>query len=149
MNRIRIEAIHASQLLLPRVLSARHHQPIPSFLSRARMNSPQSWRKSCWLHSLLRFPKRRHITKTQPRMIDCDDRDSDPTRMCQSWGNHHHPRGTAPAGPFLLGHSWLWSAPRTRRPLLWCGSLCQRRSKNRPCGGVKVYRLSWVRSLSP
>ncbi len=26
---------------------------------------------------------------------------------------------------------------------------CQRRSKNRPFGGVKVYRLSWVRSLSP
>jgi transposase len=26
---------------------------------------------------------------------------------------------------------------------------CQRRSKNRPCGGVKVYRLGRVRSLSP
>ncbi len=29
------------------------------------------------------------------------------------------------------------------------GSKCQRRSKNRPCGGAKVYRLGWVRSLSP
>ena len=26
---------------------------------------------------------------------------------------------------------------------------CQRLSKNRPCGGAKVYRLGWVRSLSP
>ncbi len=26
---------------------------------------------------------------------------------------------------------------------------CQRRSKNRPCGGAKVCRLGWVRSLSP
>ena len=26
---------------------------------------------------------------------------------------------------------------------------CQRRSKNRPCGGVKVYHFGWVRSLSP
>ncbi len=26
---------------------------------------------------------------------------------------------------------------------------CQRRSKNRPCGGVKVCRFGWVRSLSP
>ncbi len=25
--------------------------------------------------------------------------------------------------------------------------VCQRRSKNRPCGGVKVCRLGWVRSL--
>ena len=25
---------------------------------------------------------------------------------------------------------------------------CQRRSKNRPCGGAKVYRLGWVRSYS-
>ncbi len=27
--------------------------------------------------------------------------------------------------------------------------VCQRRSKNRLCGGAKVYRLGWVRSLSP
>ncbi len=36
-----------------------------------------------------------------------------------------------------------------RDPKLREDEICQRRSKNRPCGGAKVYRLGWVRSLSP
>ncbi len=36
-----------------------------------------------------------------------------------------------------------WKAPP------YHGAHCQRRSKNRPDGGAKVYRLGWVRSLSP
>ncbi len=41
------------------------------------------------------------------------------------------------------------SLDRTDADAIFMSCGCQRRSKNRPCGGAKVCRLGWVRSLSP
>jgi len=59
-------------------------------------------------------------------------------------------QGVLEQDPFS-GHLFAFRGRKANlvKILFWDGTGCQRRSKNRPRGGVKVCRLGSVRSLSP